>query len=165
MVSKPAEQGVWKEVASELNSKIEFCTITDPPDEMVSSLVARVREFNVAKSGLPPLRRVGWFLREKQSVADGKFEGIMGGGCAGLWGNSMHIDVLWVEERFRGLGLGNFLMVQAESFAKSEGCTFSYVETLSFQAKPFYSKKGYQEFGRLTNIANNHDLYFMRKDL
>ena len=71
-------------------------------------------------------------------------EGSMLGGLIaskkGLW---LCIDYLWVSEDTRGSGLGSKLMSEAEQEGKRTGCKHVLVDTFSFQALPFYEKKGY----------------------
>lgn len=58
----------------------------------------------------------------------------------GLW---LCIDYLWVSEAARGTGLGSQLVARAEQEAVQRGCRHALVDTLSFQARPFYEKQGY----------------------
>ena len=71
--------------------------------------------------------------------------GVMIGGLIasrkGLW---LCIDYLWVSEDVRGSGLGKQLLAAAEQEGKRTGCRHALVDTLSFQALPFYEKQGYQ---------------------
>jgi hypothetical protein len=53
-----------------------------------------VRKFNREQTGNERPRPVACFLRQ-----DGR---IVGGVQGNLWGRSMHIDVLWVDELHRG---------------------------------------------------------------
>lgn len=61
----------------------------------------------------------------------------------------LHIKYLFVEKRYRGLGIARKLMNHALEFGKQRGCHFAFVETLSFQAPKFYQKMGFTiEFSR-----------------
>lgn len=65
-----------------------------------------------------------------------------------VWGHWLHVDLLWVDERHRGTGLGSRLMAQAEETARAQyGCSHSRVETWDFQAPDFYQKLGYKIVG------------------
>ena len=67
-----------------------------------------------------------------------------GGLIAKRKGSWLCIEYLWVSEASRGSGLGSELMYEAESQARSRGCSHMLVDTFSFQALPFYQKLGYQ---------------------
>lgn len=66
------------------------------------------------------------------------------GGLVGetRWGGC-HVDTLWVSEQQRGADMGTRLMAAAEAEAQARGCTVAYLETMHFQARPFYEKLGY----------------------
>ncbi len=71
-------------------------------------------------------------------------EGKMTGGLiAAKRGPWLCIDYLWVSESSRGSGLGSELMQAAEQEALTLGCLHVQVDTMSFQALPFYQKLGY----------------------
>lgn len=123
------------------------------------ALVARsVRDFNRRVAGHEPPRPVGCFLRD----GEGR---IVGGAWGDLWGRSVHVSALWVAEEHRGGGHGAALLRELERHAASRGHVLAYVETLSYQARPFYERQGYRVFGELEGIAEGCTLYFLRKDL
>jgi GNAT superfamily N-acetyltransferase len=90
---------------------------------------------------------------------------MVGGACGELWGQSLHVSALWVADELRGHGYGAALLRTLESHAVQVGQVLAYVETLSYQARPFYEKQGYRLFGELDGIAEGCALYFLRKDL
>ena len=55
-------------------------------------------------------------------------------------------------------------MGRAEALARERGCHSAWLDTFSFQARGFYEKLGYQEFGRL-DYPPDHYKHFMRKPL
>jgi len=88
------------------------------------------------------------------------------GGLAGetYWG-WLHVDGLWVDEIARGLGYGSQLLEMAEQEALRRGCRRSHLDTMSFQAQPFYEKRGYTVWGVLEDLPQGHQRIFMRKEL
>ncbi|WP_405871998.1 MULTISPECIES: GNAT family N-acetyltransferase [unclassified Streptomyces] len=61
------------------------------------------------------------------------------------WTTWLHVTYLWVDERWRGAGLGSRLLSEAEGIARRErGCRSSRLETWDFQAPEFYKKQGYE---------------------
>ncbi|HEX6747497.1 MAG TPA: GNAT family N-acetyltransferase [Longimicrobium sp.] len=129
-----------------------------PSAEVLDAIVGGVRAFNRAAAGHPPPRPVACVVRNAEG-------GIDGGVWAELWGRSVHIAALWVDERLRGGGLGARLLREVEAYAARQGHRLAYVETLGFQARPFYERQGYRVFGVLDEIAEGTSFYFMRKDL
>jgi len=57
---------------------------------------------------------------------------------------SLYLEVLWVDEKFRGLGYGRDLVLEAQRLAKKNGCITSHVYTFSWQAPDFYQAVGYK---------------------
>ena len=77
------------------------------------------------------------YLRDEQDAMRGRLIGQR----KGDW---LSIDYLWVCETTRGDGVGSELIRRAEALAREKGCLHALVDTISFQALPFYQKQGYQ---------------------
>jgi GNAT superfamily N-acetyltransferase len=67
---------------------------------------------------------------------------------------------MWVAESERGKGYGSALLSAVENYAADQGCRMAYLETTSFQARPFYESLGYQIFGELVGVAEGCTLFF-----
>ncbi len=81
-----------------------------------------------------------------------------------FWG-SLHVKYIYIDENYRGRGLGTRLMERAIVYACENKCPFAFVETMSFQALGFYQKIGFQlEFTR-AGYAHGTSLHYLRKDL
>jgi GNAT superfamily N-acetyltransferase len=63
------------------------------------------------------------------------------------------------------MGLGSRLMADAEQEALRRGCDSAHLMTGSFNALPFYQKRGYTIFGELSDMPPGHTQYFMCKKL
>ena len=57
---------------------------------------------------------------------------------------AQYLEVLWVDERYRGLGYGRDLIQEAERLAKRNGCIASQTYTFSWQGGDFYQAVGYK---------------------
>ncbi len=90
---------------------------------------------------------------------------VQGGIRACAFWNYCIIELLWLSEKTRGLGIGRKLMKAAEEFALEKGFNYVRTETLSFQARPFYEKLGYKVFGELTDYPKGHTTYCLVKEL
>jgi GNAT superfamily N-acetyltransferase len=77
----------------------------------------------------------------------------------------LYIDVLWVDEQFRGEGYGKALMLEAERIARESGCTFAHTCTFSYQSLDFYQHLSYQIFGVIDDYPENIKQYFLKKKL
>lgn len=129
-----------------------------PSPEDLRTIVDGVRSFNLERTGNEWPRPVAYYLRDSA-------QHIVAGVQGTLWGRSMHIDALWVDEQHRGNGHGAKLMRAIESYAAAHAHPLVYLETTSFQALPFYEGLGYRIFGELPRISEGHTLYFLAKEL
>ena len=129
-----------------------------PTAEDFRTIVDGVRTFNRDRTGNEWPRPVAYFLRDDA-------QRIVGGVQGSLWGRSMHIDALWVDDEHRGRGYGAQLMKAIEEYAATHAHPLVYLETTSFQALPFYEGLGYRVFGELPEIAEGHTMYFLSKEL
>lgn len=89
--------------------------------------------------------------------------------CGGIRANAFWhyciIELLWLAESARGQGVGSELLAGAEAFAREKGFGAVRVETLDFQAKPFYEKHGYTVYGELADHPKGHTTYCLVKKL
>ena len=129
-----------------------------PRPEDFRQLLDGVRAFNRAQTGNAPPRQVACYVRDDAGR-------IIAGVQGSLWGRSMHIDVLWVDESHRGQEHGSKLMHAIENYAVTHDHPLVYLETTSFQALPFYQGLGYVVFGELEGISAGHQLYFLKKEI
>ena len=75
----------------------------------------------------------------------------------------MFVELLVVPEALRGQGVGSELMARAEDAARTRGCAGIWLDTFSFQARPFYERLGYALFGSLPDHPRGHSRYFLSK--
>lgn len=129
-----------------------------PSTDELRQIVDGVRSFNRTIVGYEPPRSVACFLKDE----DGH---VVGGAQGDLWGASVHIAGMWVSEDYRGKGYGSALLTAVENYAADHGHLLSYLETTSFQARPFYEGLGYRVFGELPGIAEGCTMFFLKKEL
>lgn len=70
-----------------------------------------------------------------------------------IYFNWLHIDLIWVEEKYRRQRLGTSLMQHALQKAKEMKLSGIEVWTQSWQAPEFYRKLGYEEFATLDDFT------------
>ena len=90
---------------------------------------------------------------------------VIGGILGGTYWGWMHIDILWVDEKFRKQGIGSKLLQAAEDEARRRGAHSVHVDTMSWQAPDFYKKHGYKIISELNDIPKGNKKYHLIKQL
>ena len=75
------------------------------------------------------------------------------------------VELLFIPPNLRGKGIGTRLMQQIEEFAQARGLVGIWLDTFSFQARPFYEKLGYSVFGTLDGHPIGGSRHFLSKRL
>jgi len=73
--------------------------------------------------------------------------------------------ILDVAQDLRGDGWGSRLMREMERLARDRGCRHVWLDTFSFQARPFYERLGYRVIGTLPDYPFGQERYFLSKPL
>src|SRR5699024_9415666 len=135
---------------------------TSPKPEEAADLSQEIIAFN--KATIPDLEpnedEVNFFVLAND--ASGVVQGGMRASC--YW-NTLHIELLWLSEDCRGQGIGRQLMAEAEAFARANGCEKAFVETTSWQAKPFYEKNGFHHVATLNDRPKGHASHYLAKSI
>lgn len=129
-----------------------------PPDALRRFVVDSLNAHNIAQTGQSAWHPVGFFLKNTR----GEW---VGGLIGDLWGGWLHVRILWVDAAARSQGNGSRLLKAAEDYAVQRGCLAVTLETHSFQARPFYEKRGYDVFATLEDYPPGHSKFFLRKAL
>ena len=56
---------------------------------------------------------------------------------------------LWVDEKYRGTGIGGELLAMLEDKVRANGIAYIWTWTAEYEAPEFYKKQGYAEFATL----------------
>jgi GNAT superfamily N-acetyltransferase len=102
--------------------------------EIVQAIVS---DYNVALTGHTEWYPVAFFLKDENGE-------VLGGLLGDIWAAWLHVKTLAVVAPAGGHGFGKELMKRAELYAVERGCTNAFLDTFSFQARPFYEKLGYR---------------------
>jgi GNAT superfamily N-acetyltransferase len=81
-----------------------------------------------------------------------------------FWGQ-LNVISLFVADKWRGQGVAQRLIDRAHDYGRENGCDFSFLETLSFQAEGFYRKNGYETEMRRDGYAAGASFLYMKKNL
>jgi GNAT superfamily N-acetyltransferase len=132
--------------------------VGDADADLAERLDQEISAFNAAASGHHDARML--------SVAVRGDDGDLRGGLYGwTWGGCGYVDLLWVRDDQRGLGLGADLLAAAEAEIRRRGCDRVALSTHSFQAPGFYARLGYTECGRTPGYPRGHDDIHLVKQL
>ncbi len=129
-----------------------------PPAEDVQAVHKGLEAYNQRIAPSSAYQPLTIMLRRPDGTVAG---GLLGGS---YWG-WLHVDILWLDEAARGQGLGTRLLTLAEDEGRRRGCQQIYLDTMSFQALPFYLKHGYEVWGELPDFPVGHARHFLKKRL
>ena len=131
------ERGRHPNSPTRVNTTVIPCRDDAECEKLGAFLADRIYEFNANATGYFDGRLLGGCIRNDAGEAVAGFNGHTWGGCCEL-------SNLWVDERYRGQGLGAALLRSAEAEAVARGCEQVVLATHSFQAPGFYERLGYE---------------------
>jgi ribosomal protein S18 acetylase RimI-like enzyme len=124
----------------------------------MSVIVNGLTEYNASKTnGEMPSYLVITVRDQMQNLTGG----LLGATYLG-W---LQVHAVWLSDALRGRGYGTRLMRQAEEEAQRRGCPRVFLETLSFQALPFYEKLGYTVISQVADFPPGGTRYALTKIL
>jgi len=132
--------------------------IDEPTPELTQFLDERIAEFNWAH----------WEVNERLPIAvqikdnDGN---IIAGAAGRTFGNWLMLSTLWVSEVLREQNIGSKILSAIEQAAITRGCSMCLLDTLNFQAMPFYKKHGYTIQWQQESYPKTGCRYYMTKAL
>ena len=131
--------------------------VTQSAEDPFAALNAMLNEYNAGHVG--PAKHVPLWLFARDAA--GKVQAGLRGQTYWAW---CTIDVLAVAEPYRSQGIGSRLLAKAEEIAQARGCVGVRLDTTSFQAPDFYTRRGYAEFGRIEGYPPGHSrIWFMKR--
>jgi GNAT superfamily N-acetyltransferase len=134
-------------------------TLTDTPDPADVEVVKQGMDaYDASQGAVVDWLPLALFARNAAGA-------IIGGLTGGTYWGYLYVSRLWTVERVRRTGLGSRLLLEAEQEAVRRGCHSVHLMTGSFNALPFYQRRGYTVFGTLTDMPPGHTQYFMCKRL
>ncbi|EIM27093.1 GNAT family N-acetyltransferase [Microvirga lotononidis] len=119
-----------------------------------------LREFNKTLfAGHPPGRDLAIAIRDPERDEP------VGGLCGRMNGGWLAIELIFVPEALRGLGLATRLIAMAEDEARNQGCHSAWIDTLNPKALVLYRRLGYEVFGELKDYPIGGSRFFLQKKL
>ncbi len=130
----------------------------EPSQQDVSELIEQIESEQKKALGEYPFKPLSILAIDDTGELIGGITGYIG------W-NWLYISVLWVDESYRGGGIGRILLRKLESMAVSRNVTNAFMGTTVFQAKGFYERQGYRVFSVRDNLPPGYRNFSMRKSL
>jgi GNAT superfamily N-acetyltransferase len=132
--------------------------VTEAPAEPDrAALVDAITAHNLPFAGPRDERQFGLLVRDPSTRA------VIGG----LWAQPVYgllfLEFLILPEHLRGGGIGTRLVHGAEEIARSRGYAGVFLDTFSFQARPFYERLGYSVFTIIDDYPPGHRRFLMAK--
>lgn len=141
-----------------MNTNFELRITEDGNEKDIEEIFELLKEYNLTNREESKNVPIGIFYEDENKK---KLAGLTGE----TFGNWLCIHYLFVDEHFRGKGLGSAILKAAENEAKKRGCKYSFADTFSFQAPEFYKKHGYNEVFRLDEYPYSGKRYYYTKAL
>lgn len=103
----------------------------------------------------------------KEELIYSAFDGekLVGGVYGYLKQSYLYISYLWVDKDYRECDIGTKLMDLIEDEARRKGFDNAYLGTCTFQARPFYEKRGYKVTMIVNNCPKGYDDFTMVKKI
>jgi len=130
--------------------------VLDAQPEDINELLLNLRNFNHSQLWSNVKKPVGCFCRN--------LSGEMIGGVFGYdsWG-WLNIELLWVNQDYRGNDLATKIMAKMDDYAQLNQLNRIKLETGSFQALDFYKKIGFEVYAQLEDYPVGHTNYYLKK--
>jgi ribosomal protein S18 acetylase RimI-like enzyme len=127
------------------------------PSDM-NVIVKGLSEFNAAQANGEMPRYLVITVRDKDQT-------IVGGLVGATYLGWLQVSAVWMSDALRDKGYGTRLMRRAEAEALERQCPRVFLETLSFQALPFYEKLGYKVVNEIADFPPGGARYALTKML
>jgi len=132
-------------------------TISDQrTDEDYKFICDQLYKYNVERTSGPRID-ISFVMKDETKIIGACF--------CNTFSNCLYIDVMWLDEAYRGRGYGKLMISQAEKVGKENGCVFSHTTTFNYQSPEFYQACGYEVFSEIREYPGDIVQYFLKKIL
>jgi GNAT superfamily N-acetyltransferase len=134
--------------------------VTDQADARAIQIISDgLNRFNDAHVGYGDRQPLAVLVRNPQSGE------ILGGASGRTSLGLLFLDLLYLPETLRGMGVGTEVLRRFEDEGRRRGCGSAVVYTISFQAPQFYERHGWIRFGEVPCDSPGTCRVFLRKTL
>ncbi|MBY0281438.1 MAG: GNAT family N-acetyltransferase [Alphaproteobacteria bacterium] len=138
--------------------KFDIFPATKQQAELIDNRLGEFNRTQVPATHEPTLVIKNYIIKDNEEIIAGINSFVY------HWG-VLYVEVLYIDEKYRGQRLGSTLLQKVEQEAKEMGATLAHLDTFDFQAKDFYLEHGYEIFGILENCPPGHKRYYLKKAL
>ncbi len=132
--------------------------LENPEQALIDYLAKKIDDFNWANWEVSNRLPLAVQIKNDQG-------NVIAGASARSFGDWLLLDILWVSDELRGQNIGSKILKEIEDVARKRGCTMCLLDTLNFQAMPFYEKHGYKTQWTQQGYPKTGCKYFMIKEL
>lgn len=141
-----------------MSEEYQIVVVEKPTDEMWDVIGGGIGAYNKQKGGPENFQHLCFALHDPNQE-------VVGGLIGEIYWGWFYINLLFVKDELRGQGYGDKIMSLAEEEARQRGAKNAFLDTFSFQAPEFYTKRGYRVFGELNDFPPGHQRYYLTKQL
>jgi len=135
-------------------------TLTDAPGDRAQAIIRTgLSDYNLEQAGYRDARTLAVLVSDPDTQE--VIGGLLGRTSMGL----LFIDLFFVPESLRRHGVGSRVIRAAEDEAVRRGGSRAILFTVTFQARGFYERQGYQALGRIECDPPGHTRICMTKKL
>lgn len=134
--------------------RIDFAE--DPPASDEGYVKEQLGLWNMRETGHEDYAPAYFFLRD----GNGKIRGAL---LSYVWGKWLHVDTFWLDDDVRRHGWGSKMLEAAHEIGREKGATAAWLDTFSWQARPFYERFGYEAVFEVADFPAGHSRIFMCK--
>ncbi|QUY51173.1 GNAT family N-acetyltransferase [Serratia plymuthica] len=128
-------------------------------DKIAALIAEGLNQYNDEVTGSSDRRPLA--VTVKDPIGGEVLGGITGRSSLGL----LFVDLFYLPESMRGIGLGSELLRRFEQEGRRRGCVSAVLYTISFQAPRFYELNGWTRFGEVPCLPAGTSRIFMSKTL
>lgn len=139
-------------MANELRMQVE----TDPATSDEAFVRGALGVWNMRVTGFTDYALAYLFVRDGANR-------IRGALLSYVWGKWLHVDTVWLEEDIRRQGWGTKMVEAAHAIGREKGAEAAWLDTFSWQARPFYERFGYEAVFEVPDFPPGHSRIFMVK--
>lgn len=141
---------------SGFSAKVALVRSEAESQALAAFLTNRIYEFNARATGYHDGTLLAGCVRGSNGEIVAGFNGH-------TWGGSCELANVWVHERYRGHGIGTFLLRSAEAEAVARGCLRVFLATHNFQAPGFYESMGYERTFTIEGLPRGYaDILYVK---
>lgn len=138
-----------------MNEDLQIVQLEDPAWGIIGG---GITEYNAQQAGDENPQHVCFVLQSSSKE-------VLGGVIGIVYWDWFSLELMWIQEEYRGRGYGRRLLALAEEEAQKRGAKHVHLDTFSFQAPEFYERYGYEVFGELDEFPAGHQRIYMKKEL